>query len=127
CRAREAPAGELHAVPGVAGEPDDDPIELLDGLGHVPCRGIAYVGEVPCRVSTLGGVFSSGGAPSVVSTARSRICGQAPPLKTERTTSPNRPRKPSMPSTGATGGEVEEGIRHARRPRVDGGARGGRP
>ena len=32
--AREAAAGELHSVAGVAGEPDDDVLELLDGLGH---------------------------------------------------------------------------------------------
>src|SRR5262245_31636994 len=32
--AREAPARELHAVAGVAGEPDDHVLELLDGLGH---------------------------------------------------------------------------------------------
>ena len=32
--AREAAAGQLHAVAGVAGEPDDHVVELLDGLGH---------------------------------------------------------------------------------------------
>ena len=32
--AREAVAGELHAVAGVAGEADDDAVELLDGLTH---------------------------------------------------------------------------------------------
>ena len=31
----EAVAGELHAVTGVAGEPDDDAVELLDLLGHL--------------------------------------------------------------------------------------------
>ena len=30
----EPVAGELHAVAGVAGDPDDDPVELLDVLGH---------------------------------------------------------------------------------------------
>ena len=30
----EAVAGELHPVAGVAGEPDDDAVELLDLLGH---------------------------------------------------------------------------------------------
>ncbi len=30
----EPVSGELHAVTGVAGEPDDDVIELLDLLGH---------------------------------------------------------------------------------------------
>ncbi len=33
----EAVAGELHAVAGVAGEPDDHAVELLDLLGHA-CR-----------------------------------------------------------------------------------------
>ena len=32
--AREAAAGQLHAVAGVAGEADDDVLQLLDGLGH---------------------------------------------------------------------------------------------
>jgi hypothetical protein len=32
--AREAAAGQLHAVARVAGEPDHDVVELLDGLGH---------------------------------------------------------------------------------------------
>ena len=31
---REAVAGQLHTVAGIAGEPDDDVIELLDWLGH---------------------------------------------------------------------------------------------
>ena len=31
---REPVAGELHAVAGIAGEPDDHMIELLDLLGH---------------------------------------------------------------------------------------------
>ena len=30
----EPVTGELHAVAGVAGEPDDHPVELLDLLGH---------------------------------------------------------------------------------------------
>jgi hypothetical protein len=32
--AREAAPGQLHAVPGVAGEADDHLFQLLDGLGH---------------------------------------------------------------------------------------------
>ena len=32
--AREAIARELHPVAGVAGEADDDPFEVLDGLAH---------------------------------------------------------------------------------------------
>ncbi len=32
--AREAPAGQLHPVAGVAGEPDRHLLELLDLLGH---------------------------------------------------------------------------------------------
>ena len=32
--AREAAAGQLHAVAGVAGEADDHLLELLDRLGH---------------------------------------------------------------------------------------------
>ena len=39
--AREAVAGELHAVARVAGEADDDPFELLDRLGLGYVRGIA--------------------------------------------------------------------------------------
>ena len=35
--AREAAAGQLHAVAGVAGEADDHLFQLLDGLGHVLC------------------------------------------------------------------------------------------
>ena len=34
--AREAVAGELHAVAGVAGEADDHLVELLDGFRHRP-------------------------------------------------------------------------------------------
>ena len=37
----EAPTGQLHAVAGVAGEPDDHVLELLDGLGHRSLGGIA--------------------------------------------------------------------------------------
>ena len=39
--AREAVAGQLHAVAGVAGEADDDPLELLDRLGSCDVSGIA--------------------------------------------------------------------------------------
>ena len=39
--AREAVARELHPVAGVAGEPDHDPFEVLDGLAHSHVRGIA--------------------------------------------------------------------------------------
>ena len=39
--AREAPAGQLHAVAGVTGEADDHLLELLDGLGHSSRTGIA--------------------------------------------------------------------------------------
>ena len=34
--AREAVAGELHPVAGVAREADDHAVELLDGLRHRP-------------------------------------------------------------------------------------------
>jgi hypothetical protein len=34
-RAREAIAGQLHAVAGVAGEAHDDPVSFLDGLAHL--------------------------------------------------------------------------------------------
>ena len=40
--AREPVAGQLHAVAGVAGEADDDPLELLDGLRLGHGRGIAH-------------------------------------------------------------------------------------
>src|SRR5439155_21226610 len=36
--AREPVAGELHPVARIAGEPDDDPLFLLDGLGHGSLR-----------------------------------------------------------------------------------------
>ena len=36
--ARESAAGQLHAVAGIAGEPDDDVLQLLDGLGHYLSR-----------------------------------------------------------------------------------------
>ena len=36
--AREPPSGQLHAVPGVAGEPDRDLLQLLDALGHFLSR-----------------------------------------------------------------------------------------
>jgi len=39
--AREAIAGELHPVTGVAGEPDHDPFEVLDRLRRGHSRGIA--------------------------------------------------------------------------------------
>ena len=39
--AREAIARELHPVAGVAGEPDHDPFEVLDGLRRGHSRGIA--------------------------------------------------------------------------------------
>ena len=45
--AREAIAGELHPVAGVAGEPDHDPLEGLDGLGCAHVRGIADAAELP--------------------------------------------------------------------------------
>ena len=41
--AREAAAGELHAVAGVAGEPDHDVVELLDLLRHLLVLRLALV------------------------------------------------------------------------------------
>src|SRR5450759_5136858 len=56
CRFRGEPvAGELHAVAGVAGEADDDPVQLPDLLGHA---GVPPVPQTPmvCRVlGALGG------------------------------------------------------------------------
>ena len=45
--AREAIARELHAVTRVAGEPDHDPFEMLDGLGCAHGRGIADAAALP--------------------------------------------------------------------------------
>ena len=43
--AREPVAGQLHAVAGVPGEANHDPVELLDGLGLGHGRGIAHAEE----------------------------------------------------------------------------------
>jgi hypothetical protein len=43
--AREAVAGELHAVAGIASEADHDPFELLDGLRLRHSAGIAEAAE----------------------------------------------------------------------------------
>ena len=48
--AREAIARELHAVAGVAGEPDHDPFEVLDGLRRGHDRGIADAAASPLGV-----------------------------------------------------------------------------
>ena len=55
---REPVTGELHAVAGVAGEPDDDTIQLLDVLGHAgrglpasTCRSCAAA-RLRCRSAT---------------------------------------------------------------------------
>ena len=47
--AREAIARELHPVAGVAGEPDHDPLEVLDGLAQSHARGIADEAATPHR------------------------------------------------------------------------------
>ena len=49
--AREAIARELHPVAGVAGEPDDDPFEVLDRLGRGYGRGIADAASRRPRLS----------------------------------------------------------------------------
>ena len=51
--AGEAVAGELHAVAGVAGEADDDPVELVRGVGALCGVGhedpLVPIGPVRCR------------------------------------------------------------------------------
>ncbi len=45
----ETAARQLHAVAGVAGEPDHDRIELLDRLGHLrPTVAARPEVEIPC-------------------------------------------------------------------------------
>ena len=49
-RVREAVAGQLHAVAGVPGEPDDDVVAFLDGLGHSSGSGSLLRSE-RCRLT----------------------------------------------------------------------------
>ena len=45
CLGCESVAGQLHTVAGVPGEPDHDPVDLYDLLGHVTCFFVARVGQ----------------------------------------------------------------------------------
>ena len=60
--AREAIAGELHAVAGVAGEADHDPFELLDGLRRGHSRGIADAAALAARRQCAAGRRSGRGS-----------------------------------------------------------------